>query len=205
MYYELVNDDKHLYPLSAFRNSDPQKGGGWVPKKGLNVWKCEVARFLKLTGKSVIPISFIVPRKSGGEVWQADIYPEAYAGKPALTAQEWIKGKNKDPILMSLDPAVRVDINADNKDNVQFMKKKSYEQLDEEVKRLRARVKELEEKFGLPTTLTEEDPDENIEPSVDNGGIENSADYRGDNPDTESAQSPAEEYSVENNEENKED
>jgi len=77
--------------------------------------------------------------------------------------------------------------------------------LDEEVKRLRARVKELEEKFGLPTTLTEEDPDENIEPSVDNGGIENSADYRGDNPDTESAQSPADEYSVENNEESKED
>jgi len=123
MYYELVNDDKHLYSLSLYRNNEPQKGGGWVPKKGLNVWQCEVARFLKLTGKAVIPISFIVPRKSGGEVWQADIYPEAFAGKPALTAQEWIKGKNKDPILMSLDPAVRVDINADNKDNVQFMKK----------------------------------------------------------------------------------
>jgi len=131
-YYELVNDDKKIYFLSVYRNPEPQKGGGWVGKKGLDVWKCEVARFLKLTSKSIIPISFIVPRKSGEEIFQADVYPDAFAGKPALTSDEWVKGQNKSPILMSLDPSVRQDLTTDTtdtndtndtNDNVQFVKK----------------------------------------------------------------------------------
>lgn len=110
-YYELVNDDKKIYMLANYRSTEPQKGGGWAGKKALNVWKCEVARFLKLTSKSIIPISFIVPRKSGEEVFQADIYPDTFAGKPALTAEEWTKGNNKPPVLMSLDPSTRQDLN----------------------------------------------------------------------------------------------
>ena len=57
---EIINDNKRFYPLGAYRNPDPQKGGGWVPKRALDVWKCEVQRFLKLTSKAVRPISFIV-------------------------------------------------------------------------------------------------------------------------------------------------
>jgi len=124
-FYELVNDDKKLYMLGTFRDTEPQKGGGWVAKKGLDVWRCEVGRFLKLTSKSIIPISFIVPRKSGEEIFQTDIFPDAFAGKPALSAEDWANGQNKPPILMSLDPNVRQDLNStDDDDNVQFAKKK---------------------------------------------------------------------------------
>lgn len=148
-YYELVNDDKKMYLLSIYRNQEPQKGGGWVPKKGLDVWKCEVARFLKLTSKSIIPISFIVPRKSGEEVFQADIFPDAFAGKPALSAEEWLSGQNKAPVLMSLDPSVRQDLDSDCKTNDVEFKKRSYEEVIEENARLKERVKELEIKLGI--------------------------------------------------------
>jgi len=113
-YYELVNNDRILYTLGVYRTPEPQKGGGWVPKRGLDPMQCEIGRFLKLTGKSVIPISFIVPRKAGNEVFQQDIFPDAPIGKAALTAQEWLQGQNKDPVLGSLDPAKRQDQNDDS-------------------------------------------------------------------------------------------
>jgi len=173
-HYELVNDDKKIYLLGTFRNTEPQKGGGWVPKKGLDVWKCEVGRFLKLTAKSVTPISFIVPRKSGEEVFQADIYPDAFAGKPALSAEEWANGQNKPPILMSLDPSVRQDLNQDDDGNVQFVKKKTYQELADENTILRDRVKELEIKLGIYDPSKDENNEENIE--EDNNGDDNNAD-----------------------------
>ena len=30
---EIINDNKLFYGLSACRNCDPRKGGGWVPKR----------------------------------------------------------------------------------------------------------------------------------------------------------------------------
>lgn len=58
---------------------------------------------LKLTSDFVEPISFIVPRKESS--FQEDIFPLAYAGIPAMTADEWFAGKVADPVKMSLDPA----------------------------------------------------------------------------------------------------
>jgi len=174
-YYELVNDDKKIYGLGSFRNTEPQKGGGWVAKKGLDVWKCEVGRFLKLNAKSITPISFIVPRKSGEEVFQADIYPDAFAGKPALSAEEWTNGQNKNPILMSLDPTVRQDLNQDEDGNVQFVKKRTYQELADDNGRLKARVKELEIKLGIYDPSKDENNEENVE-EEDNNGDDNNAD-----------------------------
>jgi len=178
-YHELVNDDKKIYPLGLFRDNEPQKGGGWVSKKGLDVWKCEVSRFLKLTAKSVIPISFIVPRKSGEEVFQADIYPDAFAGKAALSAEEWANGQNKAPILMSLDPSVRQDlISTDDDGNVQFVKKKTYEELVDDNARLKARVKELEVKLGIYDPSKDENNEENVE---DNNNADDNNNSNNDN------------------------
>lgn len=42
----------------------------------------------------------IVPRKS--DQFHDDLYPDTAASKPALSAQEWIKGSNAMPILMSM-------------------------------------------------------------------------------------------------------
>jgi len=142
-YFELVNDDKVAYTLSAYRNNEPQKGGGWLPKRACDVWKCEIARFYKLTTNSVIPISFIVPRKAGGEVFQEDIYPNTYAGRPALQAEEWLKGENKPPVTSSMNPTLREDTNTQQSDGT-FKKKKTYAELDQENSELRQRIAQLE-------------------------------------------------------------
>jgi len=194
-HYELANDDKKLYLLGTYRNPEPQKGGVWVPKKSLDVWKCEVGRFLKLTAHSIIPISFIVPRKSGAEIFQPDIYPDAFAGKFALTADQWASGQNKPPILMSLDPKIRQDLTEDKNGNVKFVKKKTYEELAEDHERLKTRVKELEIKLGIYVP----ENDENNE-DVENNIEENNADNNNN------VENNIEENNAENNEdEQKED
>merc|ERR1712154_226866 len=131
-------------------------GGGWMAKKACNVWQCEVNRFFKLTKNSVIPISFRVPRKSGADVFQEDIYPDTYAGKSAMTAEEWLGGANKDPLLSSMDPENHED---DDGNAYKFEKKKTYQELEEENAALKARVKELEAQLGI-TSNEEEVPAE---------------------------------------------
>ena len=140
MYSEIINDSKKWYSLGTYRDTEPQKGGGWLSKKGCDVWQCEINRFFKLTTKSIIPISFIVPRKSGNDVFQEDIYLDCYAGKAALSATEWIEGNNKEPIKKSMNPENQNDENDQNA----FVKKKSYQDLEKEVISLKERIKELE-------------------------------------------------------------
>jgi len=35
-------------------------------------------------------------------MFQADIFPDTYAGLPVLSADEWLGGANKDPIKVSM-------------------------------------------------------------------------------------------------------
>uniref|UniRef100_A0A1A7WUM8 Coronin n=2 Tax=Iconisemion striatum TaxID=60296 RepID=A0A1A7WUM8_9TELE len=103
-YYEISSEKPYIHFLTEYRSHVPQKGMGVMPKRGLDVSSCEVFRFYKLvTIKSLIePLSMIVPRRS--ESYQEDIYPMTAGNRPALTAEEWLKGINKGPLLMSLKP-----------------------------------------------------------------------------------------------------
>ena len=51
--------------LHAFRGKEPQKGLSFMPKRGVDVMTCEVARAVRLTAKTVEYVSFKVPRKAG--------------------------------------------------------------------------------------------------------------------------------------------
>ena len=63
-YFELDNVAPYAYYLSEYKSATPQRGLGWLPKRGVNVAECEVARCYKLTPKGTVEIvSFIVPRK----------------------------------------------------------------------------------------------------------------------------------------------
>jgi len=75
-------------------------------KRGVDTKKNEIVRFFKLhTSKNMIePISMIVPRKS--EMFQDDIYPPTASSCPSLTADEWISGQNREPILISLKDGI---------------------------------------------------------------------------------------------------
>ncbi|KAH0628489.1 hypothetical protein JD844_009742 [Phrynosoma platyrhinos] len=103
-YYEISSEKPYLNYLMEYRSPLPQKGIGIMPKRGLDVSSCEIFRFYKLIPvKSLIePVSMIVPRRS--ETYQEDIYPMTAGVQPALTAQEWLSGANKGPVLMSLRP-----------------------------------------------------------------------------------------------------
>ncbi|KAG0748826.1 hypothetical protein G6F62_000764 [Rhizopus arrhizus] len=98
-YYEYDNDE--LYPLAEFKAIEPQRGMGFMPKRGLNVNECEVARAYKVGTTLIEPISFTVPRKS--EAFQSDIFPPCFSDEPALTADEWFEGKDADPKLVDLE------------------------------------------------------------------------------------------------------
>jgi coronin-1B/1C/6 len=144
-YYELNSPDGRVcYQLSSYRATNPQKGGGWLPKKACDVWKCEVARFFKLTNKDVIPVSFMVPRKAGADIFQEDIYPDAPAGVPGLSADEWLEGQNAEIVRMPMDPARRGE--APGGGAVEFVAKKSYKELEAENAELRARIQNWKHK-----------------------------------------------------------
>ncbi|KAK2185350.1 hypothetical protein NP493_239g02062 [Ridgeia piscesae] len=100
-YFEITDEAPYIHYLNAYQSSDPQRGMGAMPKRGLNVNNCEIAKFYKLHQKGlceVIPMT--VPRKS--ELFQDDLYPDTPGDIPALTTEEWIEGKNAPPILVSL-------------------------------------------------------------------------------------------------------
>jgi len=98
-YYEYEADELHY--LTEYKSSEPQRGMCWLPRRALNTADCEIARAYKVTNTLVEPISFIVPRKS--DSFQANIYPPALSGKPALSSSEFFAGKTAEPILVSLD------------------------------------------------------------------------------------------------------
>ncbi|GAV29325.1 hypothetical protein PMKS-002807 [Pichia membranifaciens] len=99
-YFEFADDDLHL--LSEYPSTEAQRGFAVAPKRYVNVKENELVRAYKLLNdNSIEPLSFIVPRRS--EMFQEDIYPDAPADKPAMTAEEFFAGKTVDgPILCSM-------------------------------------------------------------------------------------------------------
>jgi len=161
-YYEITDQEKSVYFISAFKSSSPQKGMCMVPKRAMDTSSCEIDRLLKVNNKNVVePISFYVPRKS--DIFHADIYPDAYKGEPALTADEWFGGADKEPVLFSLEdgyvppPAVEFKPTAvveDKELSTTEMKaeldklQKRVAFLEAEMVKKDARIKELEEGAG---------------------------------------------------------
>ncbi|XP_037396970.1 coronin-2A isoform X1 [Pygocentrus nattereri] len=107
-YYEVSAEKPYIHFLAEYRSLLPQRGMGVMPKRGLDTKQCEIFRFYRLVCVKdlVEPLSFIVPRKSDG--FQEDIYPMTAGNEAAMTAQEWLTGQNKGPVLMSMRPSTKV-------------------------------------------------------------------------------------------------
>lgn len=100
-YFEYTSESPYIHGINVYTTSDPQRGMGWMPKRGLNVTSCEINKFYKLHNSGLCEIiTMTVPRKS--ELFQDDLYPDTAAQEAAMTAEEWFEGKNAGPILMSL-------------------------------------------------------------------------------------------------------
>nr|XP_057926884.1 coronin-B isoform X1 [Doryrhamphus excisus] len=99
-YFEITDEAPYIHYLNTFVTKESQRGMGCMPKRGLDVNKCEIARYYKLLERKCEPIVMTVPRKS--DLFQDDLYPDTAGPDPALEAEEWFEGKNGDPIKMSL-------------------------------------------------------------------------------------------------------
>lgn len=84
----------------------------------MQVHENEVMRAYKTVNDAYIePVSFTVPRRA--EVFQSDIYPPATGIKPAVSAAEWLSGKDGIPSKIDLesiyDGNAPVEVAADSK------------------------------------------------------------------------------------------
>jgi coronin-1B/1C/6 len=141
--YEFEDKAPFLHKLNdGFRSTIPAKGCCLVPKRGLDVMKCETARILKVTNNEGIhPLSFTVPRKS--DAFQDDIFPDCSSSQPAHTAEEWKEGSSKLPLTMSLNPALA----SHNSNGTKKTKLRTVATISAELKEAKERISYLEEKL----------------------------------------------------------
>uniref|UniRef100_A0A3P8YXP8 Coronin n=1 Tax=Esox lucius TaxID=8010 RepID=A0A3P8YXP8_ESOLU len=99
-YFEVTDEAPYVHYLSMYSSKESQKGMGYMPKRGLEVNKCEIARFYKLHERKCEPIVMTVPRKS--DLFQEDLYPDTMGPEPSVEAAEWFEGKEGKPVLISL-------------------------------------------------------------------------------------------------------
>jgi len=137
-YFELTKEAPYLHFLSDYRDTNSQQGACFLPKRAVDTTTCEIAHTLRLMKDSIIPISFRVPRKS--DLFQKDLYPDAYAGVPSLEAKEYLAGENKAPKLKSMKPGTTTELVTVKA----FSAKRSPQDIEEENSKLRARIAELE-------------------------------------------------------------
>ncbi|KAK7938624.1 hypothetical protein WMY93_001950 [Mugilogobius chulae] len=163
-YFEVTDEAPYVHYLSMYSSKDSQKGMGYMPKRGLEVNKCEIARFYKLHERKCEPIHMTVPRKS--DLFQEDLYPDTVGPEPSVEADDWFAGKEAPPILISLKEGFAAVTkakefkvhkslmkttcasaggSADSSGDVQSLKKE-VKDLRAEIEALTNRVKELESK-----------------------------------------------------------
>eukprot|EP01114_Cavostelium_apophysatum_P008322 TRINITY_DN2072_c0_g1_i1.p1 TRINITY_DN2072_c0_g1~~TRINITY_DN2072_c0_g1_i1.p1 ORF type:complete len:931 (-),score=272.47 TRINITY_DN2072_c0_g1_i1:40-2832(-) len=101
--YEVETGDVHH--LTDYASTVPTFGLSIFPKWSNNVRDCEIARFLKLCGDYVEPLSFTVPR-TRSELFQDDLFPPTRkTNEPAVTSQQWFSGVSKPLSTVDLKPA----------------------------------------------------------------------------------------------------
>lgn len=163
-YFEVTDEAPYVHFLSMYTSKESQKGMGYMPKRGLEVNKCEIARFYKLHERKCEPIVMTVPRKS--DLFQEDLYPDTVGPEPSVEADDWFAGKEGQPILISLKDgfvattktkefkvhksllkttSASAGSHPDNSGDVQSLRKE-VKDLKAEIEALTKRVKELESK-----------------------------------------------------------
>ncbi|XP_022665477.1 coronin-6-like [Varroa jacobsoni] len=100
-YFEITEEAPFVHYINTYQSSEPQRGMCGMVKRGVDVTQCEIARFFKLHTKGLCEvISFTVPRKS--DLFQDDLYPLTPGDVPALSADEWASGEDREPLLINL-------------------------------------------------------------------------------------------------------
>jgi len=137
-FFEITAEDPFVHWINQYGGQTPQKGFCFMPKRNCTVKKHEIMRGLQMQTASVVPISFTVPRKS--EAFQEDLFPDAPAGIPAMSADDWKGGADpRPPVMRSMAPGAQVDAGQSAKPAVVSVKDLKKQLADAE-----ARIKSLE-------------------------------------------------------------
>lgn len=112
--FEVSTSEPSLTQVSHCLTDVSTRGVCVVPKLELDVMSCEVVRVLQLTDSHIVPISYQVPRKNSGHEFHADLYPDTAGTAPAMSADEWWQGGNKQVGKVSLQPDKRPKTQATN-------------------------------------------------------------------------------------------
>jgi coronin-1B/1C/6 len=63
-YFEITDETPFVHYISTYQSTEPQRGMGFMPKRGCDILNCEIARFYKLHSKGMVEVlQFTVPRK----------------------------------------------------------------------------------------------------------------------------------------------
>eukprot|EP01095_Lingulamoeba_sp_RSL-Kostka_P002312 TRINITY_DN13164_c0_g1_i1.p1 TRINITY_DN13164_c0_g1~~TRINITY_DN13164_c0_g1_i1.p1 ORF type:complete len:401 (-),score=155.46 TRINITY_DN13164_c0_g1_i1:132-1334(-) len=102
-YFDTADTEPYIHTLTNYKAKTPQNGLCMLPKSCCNVNKCEVARFLKLSGTRAEPIRFEVPRAQQG-FFQSDLFPDTWDRNSCVSSADWFDGQNGERNLISLEP-----------------------------------------------------------------------------------------------------
>ncbi|XP_034047077.1 coronin-7 isoform X1 [Thalassophryne amazonica] len=102
--FEVSASQPFLSQVSHCLTDFSTRGAAMVPKLAMDVMSCEVMRVLQLTDSCIVPISYQVPRKRSGQEFHDDLYPDTVGTSPAMSADEWWQGGNKQVEKVSLHP-----------------------------------------------------------------------------------------------------
>ncbi|NXY38724.1 CORO7 protein, partial [Pomatorhinus ruficollis] len=92
--FEVAPTQPALTQMTQCRTEGSTRGLAAVPRLALDVMACEVLRVLQLTDTTLVPVSYVVPRKSVQE-FHEDLFPDCTGTLPATDAQGWWAGDSQ--------------------------------------------------------------------------------------------------------------
>ncbi|NXL50939.1 CORO7 protein, partial [Podilymbus podiceps] len=104
--FEAAAAQPALTQVTQCRTEGSTRGLAAVPRLALDVMACEVLRVLQLTDSALVPVSYLVPRKSVQD-FHEDLFPDCAGMLPATGAQDWWAGDSQQVGRVSLHPARR--------------------------------------------------------------------------------------------------
>ncbi|XP_063286634.1 coronin-7 [Pelobates fuscus] len=114
--YEVLPDPPYFLECNSFNSSDPHKGLQFMRKVDCAVRDVEVLRGIRLSNSSLEPMAFRVPRVKK-EFFQDDIFPPSVVSwEPALSADEWLSGKDRQQRSITLCPEGMIPVSQAPKD-----------------------------------------------------------------------------------------
>jgi len=132
--YNVSPTSPYIEQLNDWMSTSDFIGMFFFPKLSCDVRKAEIAKFLKLTKETVVPISWTVPRKRL-EYFQDDIFFPTRSPEPVQSADDFFAGDGKMEMeYVSMKPSNMTELSKAPKEELTEREKRYQQRLIEEEK-----------------------------------------------------------------------